>query len=362
MKTGDSNHTFTIPSKNSCNNISGYWPVAVPSELAHKIEKMPKVEIHVHVEGATSPEVYWELARKNNIQLPAKSLEEFKSFFVFRDFNHFIEVFVASIAALQTPEDYYYIVERFMAYQSEQNIVWTQAFLSLSVLPQMDRRLFFEALKSAVADGEKRYGVYLSLIGDIGRHLPETQNTVTELVIDGFKQGVFKGLGLGGIELNYPPGLFLESYQKAFQNGVELFAHAGETTGPQTIQESVDLLKVKSIGHGISVLENPELIKRLAKEGTVFEVCPQSNYATGLVPFGHPHPIRKMVDAGLVCTINSDDPAMFSSSLTHEYKLLAAQGFSFEELWKLNLNAFNAASIPQETRAKVANQFPSKFC
>lgn len=338
-------------------NLSQFKSHDVSPETEKRITEMPKVELHVHIEGATEPETYWQLAGQNKVSLNVNSLEEFRKFFEFRDFNHFTEVYIGSVRALQTAQDYYTIIKDFMGGQAEQNIVWTQGFLSLSLLQKMPRQQFLEAVKSALDDGYREHKVRLALIPDIARQFPETQDEVTDLVIDGFKQGIFIGLGLGGIERDFPPRLFVNSFDRARKQGVKLFAHAGETTGPETIRESLDLLKVRSIGHGIRVLDDAALVKRCAAEKIAFEVCPQSNYATGVSPKGKPHPLRKMVDAGLFCTVNSDDPAMFSSSLTQEYLLLASQGFTFNELWQLNLNGVKASVMPDEIRASVEIEF-----
>ncbi|MBP9673751.1 MAG: adenosine deaminase [Bacteriovoracaceae bacterium] len=341
-------------------NLSGI-PLTLSDTLLQRFQKMPKAEIHVHLEGATSPETFWNIAKKNNKKLPVKTLEEWKSFFTFKDFNHFIDVYKAAVANLSTPEDYYTLLMDFIKSQAEQNIIVTEAFISLSLIPKMQHNLFLKALKNALEEGCSKYHVSVNLIGDIAREMPETQNDVLNLTLEGYKQGVFIGLGLGGIESGFPPKLFTTSYQKAFNEGLKLFSHAGETTGAQTILDSVDLLNVTRIGHGIHILQDKNILKQMKDKKIVFEVCPQSNYATGVVKKGENHPLRQMVDAGLLCTVNSDDPAMFSTTLAHEYALLMSQGFTWEELWQLNMNTLHASSLTPQEKKKYQLSFEAQI-
>lgn len=320
------------------------------------IIKLPKVELHVHIEGATLPETYYELAQKNNIKLPAKSLNEWKSFFEFKDFPHFIQVYSNAAKALKKPEDYSYLIEQFYAFQARQNIVYSEAYLSATFLVEAFKNdEILEAISLGVKNGEKKYNTKVNLIPDIARHIPDSQEKVLDLIIDGYKQGLFIGIGLGGLEKGFPPNLFIETYKKAKKAGLKLVAHAGEADGPESIWGAIKDLEVDRIGHGVRCIEDEKLLDYLKQSQIPVEVSPTSNYHLGIINKGDNHPIRKMVDAGVYCTINSDDPAMFSTTLSQEYELLYAQGFSKTELLTLNENGINASFLTSVEKKKLLN-------
>jgi adenosine deaminase len=153
------------------------------------------------------------------------------------------------------------------------------------------------------------------------------------------------------LETGFPPQLFRETYAKAAAAGLHVVAHAGEVVGHESIRDAVNELGVTRIGHGIRVVESASLMAEMRAREIVFEVCPVSNYALGATPASAPHPMRTMVDAGLRCTLNSDDPAMFSTDLASQYALLAGQGFSWDELWALNCATLDATFMPDEQKA-----------
>lgn len=331
-----------------------YSFTSVSFELADRLRRMPKAEIHLHVEGATDAETFYEMAKRNKIALPINSLEEWKSFFEFRNFPHFIEVFQTALQCLKTPEDYALAIENLYKRQSEQNILYTEAFLSGSfIIEKFDKDEILDAIALGHNKGKAKYNnCEINLIADISREIPQSQNKVLELALEGRNRGLFIGLGLGGLEIGYPPELFAETFREASKEGLRVVAHAGEAVGAQSIWGAINALKVERIGHGIRCLEDPQLIEFLRQSQIPLEVSPQSNYCLGVVERDRPHPIRKMVDSGLYCTVNSDDPAMFSTSLTDEYITLASQGFSWNELWQLNLNTIKATFLDRSHKDK----------
>lgn len=318
----------------------------VSDQLRHRLQVMPKFELHVHIEGAADADTYFRIAQKNNIALPVKSSEEWQRFFEFRDFPHFIEVYLVAVGCLQTTGDYGLLIDNFFKHQSEQNIVYTEAYLSATfIVEQFEDEDALDAIEAAVLAGQEKYGCVVNLIPDIARMIPESQDRVLEFVLKGKKRGLFIGLGLGGVEDGFPPGLFIESFAEARRAGLRTVAHAGEAAGPESIWGAIDDLQVERIGHGVRCVEDPALVDALRLRQIPLEVCPVSNYCLGIVKQGEMHPIREMFDAGLNCSINSDDPAMFSTSLVNEYETLALLGFSWQELRQLNLNALNAAFL-----------------
>ncbi|MEL6591689.1 MAG: adenosine deaminase, partial [Bacteroidota bacterium] len=309
--------------------------------LSERILAMPKFELHVHMEGATEAETFYRLAQRNAVPLPIdeQDLESWKQYFEFRDFPHFIQVYVSAVSLLRSAADYAFLIEAFYAHQAAQNIVYTEAFLSATYLvDKFDQEEILEAIASGMEAGKRKYGGEIRFIPDIARQEPESQWEVLALVKKGYDLGIFLGLGLGGLEIGFPPEMFVDVYREAREYGMRVVAHAGEGLGPESVRGALDHLGAERIGHGIRSVEDQSLLEHLATQQTHIEVSPTSNYCLGIVKAGEAHPIRRMVDAGLNCSVNSDDPAMFSTSLTGEYLLLAQQGFREEELVQLNRN------------------------
>lgn len=316
--------------------------------------QMPKIELHVHIEGSVSSHTYFQLAEQNKVTLPCETLEEWEQFFQFKDFAHFIEVYGTAVSTIQKPEDLAILIEDFYAGQAQQEIVYSEAYLSASFLVQHFRiEEILEAVDSGMRNGERTSGVRVNIIPDIARHMPETQWDVFELVRQGYEQEIFLGLGLGGLEMNFPPRLFTETYREARNTGMKVIAHAGEAVGPESIWEAIQELKVQRIGHGIRCVEDEELLAFLKESQIPVEVSPTSNYHLGVVDATKPHPIRQMVDAGLNCCLNTDDSAMFSTTLSQEYELLHQQGFSYPELLQLNRNAIDACFLEDVEKKKL---------
>jgi adenosine deaminase len=314
--------------------------------LEARIAAMPKAEIHVHLEGATSAATYFEIAKRNGVELPVDDLPQWHEFFHFQDFDHFIEVYVSSTKILRRADDYDLLIRRFAEQQAALNVRYTEAFVSCSLLPDgVNTDDFFAALRRGIDAAERETGVGIALIADISREFPETRHHVVDLAIQGRKRGLFIGLGLGGPEVGFPPELFADAYAAAREAGLHVVAHAGETGGAKSVRSALDALRAERIGHGVQSLEDETLIERLRREGTPLEVCPQSNYRLGVVAEGEPHPIRALLDAGVRCTVNSDDPAMFETDINREYVTLAEQGFTWTELRQLSLATLEAAFL-----------------
>ncbi|HEY0780355.1 MAG TPA: adenosine deaminase [Gemmatirosa sp.] len=335
----------------------GFTPLAA-DDLDRRLREMPKVELHVHLEGAMDADAVWAMAARNGTPLPAATLDAWRAFYAFRDFDHFIEVYTAAARAMSTPEDWAFMVEHFCARQAAQGVVYTEAFLSASLMLQsLPPRVLLDAIAAGLAVGEARHGVQVRFIPDIARHVPETRWGVLDFVSMGHETRLFLGLGLGGPEVGFPPELFRDVYEEARTRGLHVVAHAGETVGATSVRGAIDALGAERIGHGVRCLEDPEVVALARSRGIPFEVCPTSNYRLKVVRDGEPHPLRRMVDAGLVCTVNSDDPPMFGTTLVDEYRLLARQGFGWDELWTLNQNALAAAFLGDAEREEYGARY-----
>jgi adenosine deaminase len=321
---------------------------------------MPKVELHVHLEGAQLPETIWDMAARNGVAPPAPSLAAWKRFYEFRDFAHFIEVYLAASRAMVGAADFRDMTVAFHAYQASQNVVYSEAFLSASLfvdrIPWPD---LFAALEDGLAEGRERHGVEVRFIPDIARNFPESRARVLEHTLAGQRAGVYIGLGLGGLEAGYPPELFRAEFDEARANGLRVVAHAGEAAGAESVRGAIDALQAERIGHGIRCLEDPSLVTELRERQIPLEVCPISNYRTGVVAAGAPHPVLRMLEEGLNVTVGSDDPPMFATSLVGEYRWLAGRGVPFERLWACNLAAVDASFLDAAEKASLAARIES---
>jgi adenosine deaminase len=250
------------------------------------------------------------------------------------------------------------MVAQFYVFQSRQNIRYTECFMSMSLhLRRLSARDILDALAQGIERGMTVSDARIAFIADISREDPETQGAVLDLALRGQRRGLIIGIGLGGLEAEFPPALFRDTYARAAEAGLHVVAHAGEAAGVESIRAAVDELHVARIGHGIRSVDSPEFMAEMAARQIAFEVCPVSNYALGSTPVDRPHPIRAMLDAGMRCTLNSDDPAMFSTDLAAQYAVLAHQGFSWDELWALNCATLDATFLADDEKAAYRREW-----
>jgi adenosine deaminase len=331
----------------------------LPTDLQQRLAVMPKAEIHVHLEGATAPDASYAIARRNAVDLPGiSSLEEWKRYFDFRDFPHFIDVYRNTVDTIRTTDDLALMVAQFYVDQARQNVRYSECFISMSLhLRRLTAGEILDALAQGIERGQTVSSARVAFIADISREDPHTQGDVLDLALWGQRRGLIIGIGLGGLEKEFPPHLFRETYARARDAGLHVVAHAGEAAGWESIREAVDELKIERIGHGIRIVDSDEYAAVMREQWIPFEVCPVSNYAIGSTPLDLPHPIRRMVDLGLRCTVNSDDPAMFSTNLAAQYKLLADQGFSWDELWLLNAQTLDATFLSDGEKAEYRREW-----
>ncbi len=294
------------------------------------IAGLPKAELHVHHVGSASARIVSELAIRHPGRVPADP-EQLRSFFEFRDFAHFIEVYLAVVDLVRTPEDVRlltYEVAREMALEQQVRYAELTCTPYTSVLPHdPDRGMPIEAYTEAIEDArvaaERDFGIVLRWIYDIPGEfgLPAADETLT-IALD-HRVDALVGFGLGGPEIGVPRPQFQPHFDTARAAGLHSVPHAGETTGPGTVWDAVRLLGAERIGHGTTSAQDPELLAHLAEAGIPLEVCPSSNVATRAVESLAEHPLRAFVDAGVTVTINSDDPPMFGTTLNREYAIAA---------------------------------------
>jgi adenosine deaminase len=332
------------------------------------VRRMPKAEIHIHLEGSVRPATLLSLARRHGVQLPASDEAGLREFFRFRDFPHFIEVYIAVCSCLRAPDDFATIVRELGEDAAAQNI----RYLEVQFNPETNvrkRGLDFHEMLAGMnrgrAEARQRWGVEMRWVADGVRDSETSPYSVTQTVdwITALSpaDGVV-ALGLGGNEAGYPPAPFAADFTRARAAGLHTVAHAGETTGHATICDSLDLLGVERIGHGIRAVDNADLIARLARDRIPLEVCPTSNLCTGVVASLAEHPFRALDAAGVLVTVNSDDPPLFDTTLTDEFLILARHwGYDADGLQRIALNAVDATFLPEAERAAMRSSFDDEF-
>jgi aminodeoxyfutalosine deaminase len=286
---------------------------------------LPKAELHVHHVGSASPRIVAELAARHPESPVPADPALLAEYFKFSDFAHFIDIYLSVVELIKTPEDVRLLTYEIAREMAGQNLRYAELTVTpyTSVIRGIAAEAFCEAIEDARVAAEKEFGLVLRWIFDISGEagIPaadETLRIATKIRPEGLV-----GFGLGGPEIGVPRPQFQPHFEAAVAAGLRSVPHAGETTGPETIWDAVRLLKAERIGHGTSTMQDPALVDYLGEHRIPLEVSPTSNIATRAVASYDVHPLRAMVDAGLVVTINSDDPPMFSTDLTNEYAVAA---------------------------------------
>lgn len=325
------------------------------------IAGLPKAELHVHHVGSASPRIVAELAARHPGTVPSDA-DELARFFEFRDFAHFIEVYLAVVALIRTPEDIRYLtyeVAREMAEGQSLRYAELTCTPYTSVQPHLEGvgmpiEAYTEALEDARVAAERDFGLVLRWIYDIPGEsgLPAAEATLG-FALDHAPAGLV-GFGLGGPEIGVPRPQFAPHFAAARAAGLRSVPHAGETTGPGTVWDALRLLGAERIGHGTSAAQDPALLAHLAATGIPLEVCPSSNVATRAVASLDVHPLRAFRDAGVTVTINSDDPPMFGTTLNREYGVAAdLLGLDESGVADLARAAVRASFADDATKARV---------
>ncbi len=345
------------------------------TELKTFIQKLPKAELHVHLEGAIAPDTVLELAQRHKMteSLPAKEVAGLKKWFAFSDFDHFVQLYVTIQNLLRTPEDFALIAYRLGADMARQNILYREAtFTPYTHLVYQDKGLTIEDVFTGLDRGrqqaQEEFGVEIRwvfdmyrnlsfLMGENGQYDPSQAEKTLEYAIAGLEHGVV-GIGIGGSEVGAPASAFQHAFLQAKQAGLLSLPHAGENMGPESVWESVKDLQADRIGHGVRAIEDEKLVRYLAEHTITLEVNPTSNLRLHVYDRIEDHPFRKLDEKGVYVTINSDDPPLFNTDLNNEYLLVAqAFGYSPKELVRLARNAFIAAGADLEVKQNLLLTF-----
>jgi aminodeoxyfutalosine deaminase len=323
------------------------------------IRSLPKAELHLHLEGAIEPATLLELRQRHCMD--GASLVEVEQLYNYSDFNGFLMAFKDVTGHLRTTEDYELITYRLMERLKDQNVLHAEVIVSAGVClwRKQDFAAIFEGLERGRQRGEKNFGISVLWIFDAVRQFgAEKAERVLDLAIQ-FRDRNVVAFGIGGDELQGPPELFKDVYARAADHGLHLTAHAGEGAGPDSIWGALNL-KAERIGHGLTAGQDPELMEELAQRQVPLEICVTSNLRTGCCSELARHPVRRYFDQGLMLTLNSDDPAMFRTSLVEEYQLVQETFvFSDEHIRELARNSFEASFLAPEKKVELLNLFDS---
>jgi adenosine deaminase len=329
------------------------------------IRDMPKVELHVHMEGAVRPETLLDLAQHHHISIPARSLEEVRNWYQFTDFPHFVEVYSALSQCIRSPEDIERIAREFFEDQAAQNIRYTE-FTYTNFTHFLQKGISYDeqlaALNQARQWAAQEMGIRSKVIIDIPREIETDQGIlVAEWTVGAVQDGV-AALGLGGYEPPHPPAKHAPAFAIAERAGLPAVVHAGETGGADSIRDALHLLKAVRIGHGVRCLEDPVLVEELRWRQIPLEVCPTSNLCLNVAPDLAHHPLPRLLEEGLYVTLNSDDPALFNTTLIDEFLLTsAAFGFDEKQLEMLVMNALRASLLDPEEKTAMESEFRREF-
>ena len=325
-----------------------------PDPWFHQI---PKVELHLHLEGAIPLPALWTLVQKYGGSPETPDLAALEARFVYRDFPHFIDTWVWKNQFLREYEDFTFIAEAAARDLAAQNIRYVEAYFSPGDFARVG--LTPQELAVAIRTGLSRVpeieiALVPNLIRDFG---PSLGARCLEAVHEVMDQGIL-GVGIGGSEQAYPPEPWQEVFERARELGLHTSCHAGEAAGAPSVWGAVRSLKANRIGHGTRAIEDPALLEYLALHRIPIEMCPLSNVATGVVPSAEEHPIRKFYEAGVRISVNTDDPKMFGNSMAQELEMLEARhGFSRVEIQQLVLSGIETSWMPENRKKLMREEF-----
>ena len=324
------------------------------------IQRMPKAEVHLHLEGTTAPETLWAMAKRHGVELPAENLEKLRALYEFESFDKFIELWLAMCSCLKSPEDYEQMADGFVAECRRQNIRYLEAHFP----PYNHERYGFggeraldivtRRLQAAERDG----GPVTRLILDIPSEAADEAGPYTAELLERLVNPIVVAIGLGGPEAGFPRERFGPYFDRARRAGYPSVAHAGETGGAEQVRQAVERLRARRVQHGVHAVDDPATLRMLSEREICCDVALTSNVClTGFTDLRN-HPLLQMLEAGVPATLSTDDPPFFSTDLIREYRLARDElGLSAEQLWELNLNGLRYGLAETGLRRRLMSEF-----
>ena len=342
------------------------------------IQAMPKAELHVHLEGSNQPETVLELARRHNKldTLPANTVEGIRKWFTFTDFPHFLDVYLSIQDLIRTPQDFELITYRLGEDMARQNIRYREATVTpYTHIHEQDKGLTINDLLEGLEAGRRRakadFNVEIRWVFDISRqsafknleadadYNPEPAERTLQYALEGMDRGVV-ALGLGGYEVGTPPEYFAHAFDQIHSKGLLSVPHAGETGGAESVRGAIRALHADRIGHGVRAVEDPNLLMYLKEKQIPLEINLTSNICLHIFPDYQSHPFVSLDRMGLILTLASDDPPLFSTDLNHEYEILAdVYDYTARDLLRIARNGFLSAGLETDIKQTLLDEFDS---
>ena len=313
-----------------------------------------KAEIHIHLEATISPELCKKFAARNKVSLPDNIFGN-KYAYKWSDFYDFIKKYDLVTSVIHTPEDYEELTYAYLKDCAANNVIYVEAMISSThaKLKGMTYHSFLEGVYEASKKAENDFGIISRFIMNGIRHLgPESvQSTADEVLKNPHPYLV--GFGLAGDELHFPPALFTKTFDMLKEAKFPITVHAGEWDGPENIRNAINLLHPTRLGHGVRSIEDNSLVEEIIEKNIVLETCPTSNIATKIYENYQSHPVKKLFDAGVKITVNSDDPPFFNATIAGEYEVMYNLGLSEKDLTSLTYNAIESSFCDQGIKEKL---------
>ena len=327
------------------------------------LRKMPKAELHIHIEGSLEPELIFALAERNKVSIPYANVEELRSAYAFSNLQSFLDIYYAGASVLIKEQDFYDMAHAYFVKAAQDNVVHAELFFD----PQthtargVSMDVVVKGLHRACMDAQKEFGISASLILCFLRHLSEEAAFETLEEAMPWRDKIV-GIGLDSGELGNPPEKFARVFARCRELGFHLVAHAGEEGPPAYIWTALDVLKVERIDHGVQSIKDPALLERLAKDRIALTVCPLSNLKLCVFPDLASHNLRQLLDAGLAVTVNSDDPAYFGGYMNDNFtQIFAATGMTAQHAYTLARNSFEASFIDAADKQACIDRLDQVF-
>jgi aminodeoxyfutalosine deaminase len=319
----------------------------------------PKIELHVHLEGTVRPGTLLEIAKRNDYALPAETEEELAAIYDFRDFTHFIEIWVLTTNALRTADDFRQVVTDYAEEAASHGAVYVEGIFSPA--ERVRRGVSWDEIFSGYCDGAEEarelHGVEVRLTPDCirGYSLEDAEETVRYCAK--YRDRGIVGVGLGGLEAEYPPEPYEPAFDLASELGLPSVPHAGEVAGPPSVRGALEKLGAVRLRHGVRAADDPGLLREIADRRVVLDVCPISNLRTRAVRSLAEHPLPKLVAAGAVCSISTDDPAMFGTDLSQDYEAAAQLGLDPREAYAAGLEGALCNGATKRRLQEIGDSF-----
>ena len=325
------------------------------------IRSLPKTELHVHIEGTLEPDMMFELSERHGHYLPYESVEATRAAYTFNDLQSFLELYYMGAGVLQTKQDFYELMYAYLERASRDGVRHAEVFFDPQTHTQRGIGFdsFMDGFREAIADASRSVGISVDLIMCFLRHLGGDEALKTLAEAEPHLEGV-TAVGLDSSEVGFPPELFVEAYDRARKLGLRAVAHAGEEGPPAYVWGALDTLGVERIDHGLRSLEDPDLVDRLRREQMPLTICPLSSVALKVVERLEDHPIPTMVEAGLLVSANSDDPAYFGGYIGDNYAALTGSlGFDAADLAMIARNSIVSSFLSAERKAELVGEVDS---